>query len=181
MKLLDRLRKGPTRSVAEEDAHAPEPPGGDAALPIAGYDRLSEKEVIGQLHLLSQVELGVIEAHERSHGNRPAVLNKLGYVRVREPLPGYDDLDADQVVAILGDADSETVRAVRDYERKFQGRREISTAVGRILPTAKPSEREDRVREEKVARMDEGFRSRAVADEALFNAKDGPGSDSPKP
>ena len=60
-----------------------------------------------------------METYERAHGNRPAVLEKLRYMRGTEPLPGYDALTPEQIAEALAGADAETVKAVRDYERKF--------------------------------------------------------------
>ena len=45
----------------------------------------------------SQVELAAIETYERSHRNRPEVLDKLRYMRGSEPLPGYDALSPEQI------------------------------------------------------------------------------------
>jgi hypothetical protein len=148
------------------------------SLPIAGYEQLTVKEITGRLHLLSQVELAVVEDHERSHRERAAVLTKLGYMREDEPLPGYDELDADKVVLILADADAETVRTVRDYERKFQHRRDISEAVARVLPKAKRSDREDRAEVDRAARITAGHRSRTAAGEKLQNARADSGAQS---
>jgi hypothetical protein len=163
-KLVARPSPGPDES--------PTPHGAvDDSLPIPDYDRLSAKEITGQLNMLSQVELGIVEDHERSNQARAAVLTKLGYMREEEPLAGYDALPADRVVAILGDANAEQVRTIRDYERKFRHRREISDAVARLLPKAKPSAREDQQEVDRASRISAGHRSRTAAGEKLQNAR----------
>jgi hypothetical protein len=81
--------------------------------PISGYNRLDDKEVGDRLSQLSQVELAAVEAYERAHGNRSAVLDKLRYMRGTEPVPGYDALTTEQISEVLADADAETVKAVR--------------------------------------------------------------------
>lgn len=86
------------------------------------YDGMDETKVNRKLREHSQVELEAIEDHERSHRDRPVILNKLRYLRGKQPLPGYDKLDVEQVSAALQDADTETIRAVREYERKFRRR-----------------------------------------------------------
>jgi protein tyrosine phosphatase (PTP) superfamily phosphohydrolase (DUF442 family) len=53
------------------------------------------------------------------------VLDKLRYMRQREPLPGYDALSVKQVVAALQDADLATIKKVRGYERKFANRPDV--------------------------------------------------------
>jgi hypothetical protein len=130
-------------------------------VPIAGYDQLSDKEVSEQLSQLSQVELAAVETYERAHGNRPAVLNKLRYMHDTEPLSGYDALTTEQIAEALADADAETVRAVRDYERKFQHRHSVLAEAARVLPSSRPSAREERARDQKAALLREGYANRA--------------------
>ena len=102
--------------------------GGDGE-PFPGYDRVDVKDLIGKLHEHSQVELEEIEVYERSHGNRTRVLNKLHYLRQREPLPGYDDLSVEEIAAALESADLLTIKHVRAYERTFHNRSNVQEAV----------------------------------------------------
>jgi hypothetical protein len=116
MKILERLRN---RS-SHREAGAPGSPEASSAdeqrLPIARYDQVDGKQLIAQLSQLSQVELATVEAHERSHRDRPAVLNRLRWLRGNEPLPGYDALASDEIVRILADADAATAKAVRSHD-----------------------------------------------------------------
>ena len=131
MKILDALRNRRSRGVApDEEASSPDA----AELPFPGYDKLDDKELGARLPELSQVELAAVETYERSHENRPEVLDKLRYMHTREPLPGYDALSPEQIVEALAGADAETVRAVRDYERKFGARPQVMEAAARVLP-----------------------------------------------
>ena len=167
MTILERLRNRPRR-VRAGDPGSAEAVSADAhQLPIAGYDRLKDKQITDQLSDLSQVELAAVESYERSHEERPPVLDKLRYMRGSEPLPGYDALDPDQIATALAGADAETVKAVRDYERKFGHRRQVLEQAARMLPTAPASAREDRVRNEQHARVREGFADRAKAARGL--------------
>jgi hypothetical protein len=157
MKILNRLRN---RSPRGEAGH----PGSTEAssgqrLPIAHYDQLDGKQLIPQLSQLSQVELATVEAHERSHRNRPVVLNRLRWLRGGEPLPGYDALDSDAIIGALAAADAATVKAVRSYERHHRDRREVRAEAARVLPTARASAGEDRAREDKAALVQAGLRS----------------------
>jgi hypothetical protein len=104
-----------------------------AGSPIEAYDDMDDKAVIADLSRRSQEELAAIEAQERANGARAAVLNKLRYLRGKEPLPGYDTLDADAAKAALADADLDTLEKVRTYERKFRGRREVLDEVDTVL------------------------------------------------
>ena len=93
-----------------------------ARLPFAGYDRLDDRQVVDGLSDHSQIELEEVESYERSHRDRQRVLDKLRYMRQREPLPGYDALNVEEIVAALEDADLATISKVRGYERKFANR-----------------------------------------------------------
>ena len=157
MKILDALRNRRSRRDApDEEASSP-----DAAdLPFPGYDRLDDKELGARLSELSQVELAAVETYERSHQNRPEVLDKLRYMHTSEPLPGYDALTPEQIVEALAGADAETGKAVRDYERKFGNRHQVMQEAARVLPDATASVGEDRADAERAERIKEGFADR---------------------
>ena len=148
MSIVSRLR-GQSAPQPTDEAPAP----GDGQLPIARYDRLDAKEVAGQLSGLTQTELATVEAHERANQNRPVVLDKLRYLATTEPLPGYDTLDSDQVIEAVQGADGQTLRAVRDYERKFRRRPAVSTAIAAMLPTSQLSDSEEKAQAEKDERV----------------------------
>lgn len=128
--LRDRVSTSETSAV-QSDNTEPDP-GAQAGLPFAGYDRLGARQVIDGLHDHSQVELEAVEDYERSHQDREAVLDKLRWMRGPEPLPGYDALSVEEIVAALGDADLATIKKVRAYERKFANRREVLEEVVRL-------------------------------------------------
>jgi hypothetical protein len=104
----------------------------EAQLPFSGYDRLNAKQVKDGLSDHSQVELEAVESYERSHQDREAVLDKLRYLRGAEPLPGYDALDVEEILAALKEADLATLKRVRGYERKFANRPRILDDVARV-------------------------------------------------
>ena len=159
MKILDALRnrrsqdsgRGTEATTGLPDEHQ---------LPIPGYDQLKDKQIAGRLSQLSQVELATVETYERAHAARPVVLDKLRYMRGGEPLPGYDTLTPEQIAKALARADAETVKAVRDYERKFQRRQSVLDETARVLPTSRASAGEERLHEEKVALLREGYADR---------------------
>jgi hypothetical protein len=159
MKILDRLRNRSPRGAAGDPGSAEPATANEQSPPIPGYDRLNSKQVTDQLSQLSQVELATVEIYERAHGNHPAVLDKLRYMRGSEPLPGYDALSPDEIATALSGADAETVKAVRDYERKFAHRRQVMEEAARVLPTARASAGEARAREDKAALVQAGIRS----------------------
>jgi hypothetical protein len=159
MKILQRLRNRSRRGDAGDPGSAEASSEADQ-LPIPGYDQLDDKKVGAQLAQLSQVELAAVETYERPHKNRPEVLDKLRYMRTTEPLPGYDALSPEQIATALAGADAETVKAVRDYERKFGHRKQVMDEAARVLPTSRAGAGEERAREEKDARVREGLAGR---------------------
>jgi hypothetical protein len=86
------------------------------------------------------------------------VLDKLRYMRSAEPVEGYDTLDPQQVSEVLEGADGQQVKAIRDYERKFQHRRQILDEAAKVLPEARESRANAQAREEKAARVESGMR-----------------------
>lgn len=130
-------------------------------LPIDRYDQLDGKQLIRQLSQLSQRDLAVVEAHERSHRDRPFVLHRLRWLRSSEPLPGYDALDSGEIARALADADAGTVKAVRSYERHHRDRRDVAAEAARVLMTARPSSAETLAREAKAALVQAGYANRS--------------------
>jgi hypothetical protein len=159
MKMLEGLRKRRSQESRRETRATTNSPDAHA-VPIPGYDDLSDKQIGDQLSQLTQVELAAVETYERAHANRDAVLDKLRYMRSSEPLPGYDALKTEQIAKALADADAETVKAVRDYERKFQRRRSVLDEAARVLPASQASPGEERAQEEKAALLREGYADR---------------------
>lgn len=107
---------------------------GDGDAPLPGYEQMSQKELVAELHHHSQAELAEIEHYERAHGSRTRVLNKLHYLRQSEPLPSYDTLSPEEIAAALEKADLATIDHVRAYERKFRDRPGVLDAISAIRP-----------------------------------------------
>ena len=159
MKMLEALRKRRSRESGRETQPAANAPAAHS-VPISGYDDLSEKQVSDQLSQLSQVDLEAVEIYERAQRSRPVVLDKLRYMRGSEPLPGYDALTTEQIAEALAGADAETVRAVRDYERKFRHRQSVLDEAARVLPTSRASAGEERAHQDKATLLREGYADR---------------------
>jgi len=148
MKILDSLRGRPASAPANTSGSTPTE-GGE--LPIARYDGQSPAKINRHLPGLSQVELATIDEHELATGARPEVLNMLRYMRQSEPVEGYDAMEATEVKAMLPTADARTVRAVRDYERKFRNRPDVRAEAARVLPTSAANAEDTEAREAKTA------------------------------
>jgi hypothetical protein len=128
MKILDALRNRGSGSDSQTRESGP-----PDSFPIDRYDRLDPSEINGKLSGLSQEQLTVVEEHERAHENREAVFGKLRYLREQEPMEGYDGLDSSAVKQALRSSDPATIRAVRDYERKFAHRPDVLAETARLL------------------------------------------------
>jgi hypothetical protein len=114
-------------------------PASSAELPLEGFERLDDHEVISELSKHSQVELAEIETFERSHQDRPVVLDKLRYLRGPEPLSDYDALSAEAISAEIDEIDVATLRRIRVYERKFQHRPTVLEPVADALRDRRPA------------------------------------------
>jgi hypothetical protein len=159
MKILNALRNRRSRGSEHGTDAATRCPD-DHELPLPGYDQLKDKQIADRLSQLSQLDLTTIEAYERAHEGRPVVLDKLRYLRGSEPIPGYDALATEQIATALAGADAEMVKAVRDYERKFQHRQSVLNETARVLPTSPASAREKRAHAQKATLLREGYADR---------------------
>ena len=77
--------------------------GSATVEPIAGYDGLTTRDLIGSLSSHSQTELAAIESYERAHRKRKAVFGKLRVLRddVDRRVGEHEVLSTDQVVEAL--------------------------------------------------------------------------------
>jgi ferritin-like metal-binding protein YciE len=105
-------------------------------LVIARYDTLTADEVTARLTRVSQVDLAKIDAYERRNQNRTTVLTRISSLRGDEPWPGYDELTAGEVKAVLSEGDDERAERVRAYERAHKNRAGVLNASERQHSTA---------------------------------------------
>jgi ferritin-like metal-binding protein YciE len=110
------------------------PPPDDLA--IARYDSLTADEITAKLPALSQIDLAKIDSYERENQGRTAILSRITSLRGNEPWPGYDELTAPEVQAILADGDDARVKAVLSYERAHKDRADVRQAAERELTNA---------------------------------------------
>lgn len=113
----DRLQGAPEGALIREDE-----------VPIPDYRRLSTKMILDRLAHLSQTDLATVGAYERAHAGRPVVLSRIAHLLGPEPWPGYDNMNADEIIKRLGDTEAGRTRRVLDYERRHQARSTILTA-----------------------------------------------------
>ena len=105
-------------------------------LPIPDYDERNADEIIERLPELTQVDLAKVDVYERKEIGRKTVLDRIAALRGEEPWPGYDDMNAQAIVARLRDSDDDLAANVRDYERAHKARATVLRAAERELTHA---------------------------------------------
>jgi ferritin-like metal-binding protein YciE len=129
-----KARKVP--GVAQAEGQVKGAVASESDLAIARYDSLTADEIIGRLSELSQVDLAKVDSYERRHQNRTTVLDRVGTLRGSEPWPGYDELTAAEVQAVLSEGDDDRAKQVRSYERSHKNRAGVLQAAERELANA---------------------------------------------
>jgi len=129
-----QARKVPGVARAEGELKGAVASEGDLA--IARYDKLTAEEIIARLADLSQIDLAKIDAYERRNQDRSTVLTRIETLRGDEPWPGYDELTAAEVQAVLSEGDDERAQQVRAYERSHKDRAGVLQAAERELANA---------------------------------------------
>jgi ferritin-like metal-binding protein YciE len=91
-------------------------------LAIPRYDSLTAEEIVSKLSELSQVDLAKVDSYERKNANRTTVLSRISTLQRDEPWPGYDELTAAEIEAVLGEGDEQRAKDVVAYERSHKNR-----------------------------------------------------------
>jgi ferritin-like metal-binding protein YciE len=121
-----RARRVP--GVAEAEGRLKGAVASASDLAIPRYDTLNADEIVARLSGLSQMDLAKIDGYERRNQNRNTVVTRIGALRGDEPWPGYDDLTAAEVQAVLSEGDDERAEQVRSYERTHKNRAGVMRA-----------------------------------------------------
>jgi hypothetical protein len=100
-------------------------------LAIKDYDNLTVAEITRRLDGLSQIDLSKIDAYERKNQDRSGITERIAKLRGDEPWPGYDELTAAEIKAVLDEGDDERGQRVRTYERDHKNRAGVLRAAGR--------------------------------------------------
>jgi ferritin-like metal-binding protein YciE len=129
-----KTRKVP--GVAQAEGQVKGAVAGEEDLAIAEYDQLTADEITTKLSNLSQIDLAKIDSYERKNQNRSTVLSRITSLRGDEPWPGYDELTASEVQAVLSEGDERRVDRVRAYERSHKSRAGVLKAAERQLADA---------------------------------------------
>ncbi|MEU6549071.1 hypothetical protein ABZ915_02120 [Streptomyces sp. NPDC046915] len=97
-------------------------------LPIHGFSQLSTDQIHRRLGTLSQSDLTVIEAYERTHARRKGVLDAIERLRGEQPWAGYDTMDPDEITLRVRDVPVDQARRVQEYEQHHRRRQEVVSA-----------------------------------------------------
>jgi ferritin-like metal-binding protein YciE len=100
-------------------------------LAIKDYDNLTVAEITVRLTGLSQIDLSKVDAYERKNQDRTGITERIAKLRGDEPWPGYDELTAAEIKAVLDEGDDERAQRVRAYERDHKNRAGVLRAAGR--------------------------------------------------
>ncbi len=131
--------EGAVREMPEATRMAEEIQGAvtrEEDLPIARFSQLGADEIERRIRSLSQSDLTVIEGYERTHANRPGVLQAVERLRAGEPWPGYDTTEPSRIVDRLRDVPVGVARLVLDYERRHRGRATVISAAETRVPAS---------------------------------------------
>jgi uncharacterized protein (UPF0335 family) len=120
MSIKDTVRKIP--GVAAIEGAATGAVADEQDLPIAGYDEQSAADIVSELKGLSQRDLRMIDAYERTNENRSTITDAIDRLTGDEPWSGYDEQTVDEITKALDGADVETATTVKAYERQRKGR-----------------------------------------------------------
>jgi ferritin-like metal-binding protein YciE len=124
-----QARKAP--GVARAEGEVKGALASESDLAISGYDGLTVTEIVGRLDGLSQIDLSKIDAYERKNQNRTGITERIARLRGDEPWPGYDELTAAEIKAVLDEGDEERGQRVRVYEREHKNRAGVLRAANR--------------------------------------------------
>lgn len=122
--------------VAQAEGQIKGAVAGEGDLAIARYDTLTAEEITDKLSGLSQIDLAKIDSYERKNHNRTTILSRITALRGNEPWPGYDELTAAEVQAVLAEGDEQRAKQVRAYEHSHKNRAGVLKATDRELSNA---------------------------------------------
>ena len=108
----------------------------ESDLAIANYDSLSADEVQEKLSELSQIDLAKVKAYESKNQSRSTVTARIDSLQGDEPWAGYDELNVNEVQAVLSEGDDKRRKDVRAYERRHKARAGVIQATETELSNA---------------------------------------------
>ena len=131
MSISDKARKFPASPLSRAPSPAPSPPSRTSpsrtttARPRPTSSRSSRAS--------ASASCDTIDAYERKHENRATITDKIAKLIGEEPWSGYDEQSVDAITTALRDADQDTARSVRAYERERKDRAGVVQAAAQRI------------------------------------------------
>ncbi len=118
----------PKTPTTSKSASLSAPPPGPARWTSEAYESLTAAEINEKLPQFSQRELREVETYEKAHQSRQTVLDRISALHGHQPVPGYDELNVQEIHKLLTEGDDKLSASVRDYERPRKGREGVLQA-----------------------------------------------------
>jgi polyhydroxyalkanoate synthesis regulator phasin len=90
--------------------------------PLADYDQLNVREVVGRLDSLTIPQLVALRDYELAHEKRVTVLREVDARINRMPIPGYDELTVDVIEPLLPNLEDAHLIYLAGYEAQHENR-----------------------------------------------------------
>ena len=130
--------KNVKKASAAVASQAPKSPGVAAPrtakdLPLEDYDSLNVSEITSKLSGLTQTELAKVYKYEQAHDNRRTVLDAIDAKLIELPLPTYDALTAEEIVARLENLSQDELKLIRRYESGTKSRTTVLEKIDALV------------------------------------------------
>ena len=124
------VKKTAKRAQAVSAAVAPRlprvaAPKSASDLPISGYNSLTAADIVSRLQGLTQTDLARVYKYEQANENRSTILEAIDSKLIDLPIPTYDALTVDEILARLDKLSQKELKVIRRYEQDTKGRTTI--------------------------------------------------------
>ncbi len=102
-------------------------------LPIPNYGSLTAAEITGKLAGLTQTDLAKVYKYEQSHDNRRTVLDAIEGKLIELPIPTYDALTAEEIIARLDNLSKDDLKTIHRYESATKSRSTVMEKIDSLL------------------------------------------------
>jgi hypothetical protein len=118
----------PHTATTSESASSGASQPGPARWTGEAYESMTAAEINEKLPQLPQRELREVETYEKAHQSRQTVLDRISALHGQQPVPGYDELNVQEIQKLLTEGDDKLSASVRDYERPRKSREGVLQA-----------------------------------------------------
>lgn len=97
-------------------------PKSASGLPISGYNSLTASDIVSRLQGLTQTDLARVYKYEQANEDRSTILEAIDSKLIDLPIPTYDALTVDEIIARLDKLSQKELKVIRRYEKDTKGR-----------------------------------------------------------